>query len=496
MKKDDDSEPNKPKPEDIQRANKISQVGSNVSQVVKTSPVESEDLDDISSLCTLHEELSEYLQKAESNVYGNAYDLYPGVETIYYDFTAERQNLYATNLVESTAHYVKGCLGAGLLGIHEGYMYGGLWASLGATVILGFLVPYCTYMLIRSAQSMYGRLRVPRLSYADLAEAAVATGPLIFFRRHSKACRYFVELLLFIEFNGTCCIFEIMIANTLKQVLEIISQTAKDLNLDISIYIIIITIPLILLCLIRSLKYLAPFSLVADLFIGTCVITSLYYSLSVAASLSNVPAWKSVHGFLRFCGVCIYSIDGIGVSLPIENNMRRPQYFNVVLQCGTAIVVPLVAMVGFFGYWAWGEQCRTPITIHMPSENIPIIMQFLLTASLGVTFAVHFWVPFRVIWHYISRICKRRKNILERIFRAAHVMLLSCLAIAFPNLIKWMSFLGNFFMGLVVFILPAFIDSMVSWNQPLVHTRLRLLKNLLIMSIGVTLCGGAIYSYD
>ncbi|XP_045532608.1 proton-coupled amino acid transporter-like protein pathetic isoform X5 [Pieris brassicae] len=407
MKKDDDSEPNKPKSEDIRGTNKISLVGSNVSQVVKTSPVESEDLDDISSLCTLHEELSEYLQKAETNVYGNAYDLYPGVETIYYDFTAERQNLYATNLVESTAHYVKGCLGAGLLGIHEGYMYGGLWASLGATVILGFLVPYCTYMLIRSAQSMYGRLRVPRLSYADLAEAAVATGPLIFFRRHSKAC-----------------------------------------------------------------------------------------SISVAASLSNVPAWKSVHGFLRFCGVCIYSIDGIGVSLPIENNMRRPQYFNVVLQCGTAIVVPLVAMVGFFGYWAWGEQCRTPITIHMPPENIPIIMQFLLTASLGVTFAVHFWVPFRVIWHYISRQCKRRKNIWERIFRGVHVMLLSCLAIAFPNLSKWMSFLGNFFMGLVVFILPAFIDSMVSWNQPLVHTRLRLLKNLLIMSLGVTLCGGAIYSYD
>ncbi|CAH4037521.1 unnamed protein product [Pieris brassicae] len=191
---------------------------------------------------------------------------------------------------------------------------------------------------------------------------------------------------------------------------------------------------------------------------ATCVITSMYYSISVAASLSNVPAWKSVHGFLRFCGVCIYSIDGIGVSLPIENNMRRPQYFNVVLQCGTAIVVPLVAMVGFFGYWAWGEQCRTPITIHMPPE--------------------------------------KRKNIWERIFRGVHVMLLSCLAIAFPNLSKWMSFLGNFFMGLVVFILPAFIDSMVSWNQPLVHTRLRLLKNLLIMSLGVTLCGGAIYSYD
>ncbi|CAK1549217.1 unnamed protein product [Leptosia nina] len=212
------------------------------------------------------------------------------------------------NLVESTAHYVKGCLGAGLLGIHEGFMYGGLWASLGATAFLGFLVPYCTY------------------------------------------------------------------------VLEAVSPTIKNSNLDISIYIIIITIPLVSLCLIRSLKYLAPFSLIADLFIAICVITSLYYSISVVQSIRNVPSWKSIHGLLRFCGVCIYSIDGIGVSLPIENNMRRPQYFDVVLQCGMAIVIPLVAMVGFFGYWAWGEHCRTPITIHMPPERLRLLKNLSIIA--------------------------------------------------------------------------------------------------------------------
>ncbi|CAG4974967.1 unnamed protein product [Colias eurytheme] len=423
--------------------------------------------DDISSLCTLHEELTGYLQRVEST----AYELYPGVETIDYDFTAERQNLYATNLVESTAHLIKGCLGAGILGIHEGYMYGGLWASFFATLVIGILVPYCTYMLINSAQQMYSRLRVARLSYADLAEAAVATGPWLFFRRYSKTFRYFVELLLFMEFNGTCCVFEIMAANTLKQSLEAVSSHMKSLNLDISIYIMMISIPLILLCLIRSIKYLAPFSLIADLFTAVCVITTMYYSISIAKDIHKVPAWKSIHGLLRFCGVCIYSIDGSGVSLPIENNMRRPQYFNVVLQCGMAVVVTFVTIVGFFGYWAWGEQCRTPITIHMPLDTVPIIMQFLLTASLGVTFAVHFWVPFRVIWHYISKRYRRRRNFWERFFRGVHVILLSCLSVAFPNLSKWMIFIGNFFMGFVVFILPAFIDTLVSWKQPSINNK-------------------------
>ncbi|CAH0718487.1 unnamed protein product, partial [Brenthis ino] len=142
--------------------------------------------DDISSICNLEFELCEYLERSTSNAY---HELYPGVEMINYDFIAERQSLYSTNLLESTAHLVKGCLGAGILGMHEAYMYGGIWTSLGVTAAIGFLVPYCMLTLVQSAQTMYIRLRVPRLSYPDLAEVAMATGPVKLCRRFSKAFR-------------------------------------------------------------------------------------------------------------------------------------------------------------------------------------------------------------------------------------------------------------------------------------------------------------------
>ncbi|CAH2209565.1 jg26292, partial [Pararge aegeria aegeria] len=48
--------------------------------------------DDISSMCNLEFELNQYLEKEGST----AYNVYPGVEMIDYDFTAERQNLYST----------------------------------------------------------------------------------------------------------------------------------------------------------------------------------------------------------------------------------------------------------------------------------------------------------------------------------------------------------------------------------------------------------------
>ncbi|CAH1642172.1 unnamed protein product [Spodoptera littoralis] len=81
------------------------------------------------------------------------------------------------NLVEATAHLIKGSVGAGVLTMHEAYMIGGMWTSMAAT------------MLIRSAQKMYRRLRISKLSYPDLAEAAAATAPWARVRRYSKVFR-------------------------------------------------------------------------------------------------------------------------------------------------------------------------------------------------------------------------------------------------------------------------------------------------------------------
>ncbi|CAG9572915.1 unnamed protein product [Danaus chrysippus] len=292
--------------------------------------------DDLRSLCNLELELTEYFDRSESRTY---HELYPGAEMINYDFTAERQNIYSTNLIESIAHLIKGCLGAGLLGMHEAFKYGGLWTSLAVTLIIGYVITYCMIMLVSSAQTMYGRLRVPRLSYPDLAEVALATGPFKISRRASKIFR-----------------------------------------------------------------------------------------ISAAASLSDLPAWNDVQGFFRLMGICIFSINGIGVTLPVENNMRKPKYFKTVLLWAMPIVISFNAAIGFFGYWAWGEKCKSPFTIHMPSNT--------------------------------------KKGIWERMYRCIHVLVLSGFCVALPDMMTWMTFIGNVFTAFLLFIFPAFIEILVMWREP------------------------------
>ncbi|GBP88778.1 hypothetical protein EVAR_100700_1 [Eumeta japonica] len=71
-----------------------------------------------------------------------------------FDFVAARQIPKPTNVLESTGHLVKGCLGGGILGIHEAYMKAGLWTSFVFTLIFGVYITYCVHeRALRASES-------------------------------------------------------------------------------------------------------------------------------------------------------------------------------------------------------------------------------------------------------------------------------------------------------------------------------------------------------
>jgi amino acid permease len=80
--------------------------------------------------------------------------------------------------------------------------------------------------------------------------------------------RYCVDITITIDLFGSCCVYQVVIARSIKQLVERTDTISDSGHPSIRIYIIALLIPCILLCMIRTLKYLAPFSLVADFFIG------------------------------------------------------------------------------------------------------------------------------------------------------------------------------------------------------------------------------------
>ncbi|KAI8433749.1 hypothetical protein MSG28_015728 [Choristoneura fumiferana] len=391
-----------------------------------------------------------------------------------YDFVAERSIKKPTNVLETFGHLIKGCLGGGILGIHEAYMKCGLWTSLVLTIIFGFYITYCVHILVKSAQVLYRRLHLTTMSYPDVAEASLEIGPFPKLRKYSKWFRYAVDLAICIDLFGACCVYQIIIAKTIQQVAE---GNEDDVN-RLRLYVLVLLVPILLLCMITTLKYLAPFTLLADVFIVVCVVATVYYSMRDAPPISSVPGWKDAIGLFEFSGIVIFSMEGIGVSLPIENNMKDPLKFPKVLCASMCVVVSFLILVGFFGYWGFGERSRSPVTLNFPIDSIfPLILKCLMGFMIFITFALNFWAPFNLVWHYVSKKHDPKKHWLwERVYRATFI-------------------LGAFCLSNMGFIFPAIIELLVVWEDPgLGKYKWRLWKNIIVLLIGVLFFFAGTYS--
>nr|XP_034837708.1 proton-coupled amino acid transporter-like protein CG1139 [Maniola hyperantus] len=407
-----------------------------------------------------------------------------------YDFTSARPAKKKTTVVETIGHIAKTCLGGGVVAIHESYKMCGLWSSFFLTIVFGFCISYAMYMIAHSAQRMYGRVQVPAMSYPDLAEATLEVGPFTTMKKYSKTFRYLVDFTICFNLFGSCCVYQIMIARTIKQLVEGTNEVTLGGNPPLRVYILLLVIPCVAIAMITSLKYLAPFSIVADIIIFTVACATVYYSIrSSPPSPLDMPAFKTVTGLFEFMGVCIFSMEGLGAVMAIENNMKEPKKMGLALLGGMSIVVSIVLTIGFFGYWGFGEESKSPVTINFPLEPFPIALKCLFAVMIYVTYALNFWFPFDLMWFYIKKRYDPQKFWLwERVYRAVFICGITIIATTFPNVSKFLGVLGSFCISNMGFVYPAFIELCLDWTDPgLGPGKWRLWRFIVIITFGLTL---------
>ena len=93
----------------------------------------------------------------------------------------------------------------------------------------------------------------------------------------------------------------------------------------------IILLPMLVLVSIRNLKYLSPVSMLANLlqFVGLGII--FYYLLQDIPPISERKLFSSWGQLPLYFGTAIYAFEGIGIVLPLENEMKTPGDMKVVL---------------------------------------------------------------------------------------------------------------------------------------------------------------------
>ena len=142
---------------------------------------------------------------------------------------------------------------------------------------------------------------------------------------------------------------------------------------------IAIFVPLVIVASwIRNLDELANLSTVANMCILFSLIVILYDELDqfITSTPDNKAAVRTGDVELAlyktlplFFGSVAFAFEGIGVVLPLENKMHRPQHAIRVVLLGMTMVTSLYVVFGVIGYLTYGSEIAASITLNLKSEN-------------------------------------------------------------------------------------------------------------------------------
>lgn len=267
--------------------------------------------------------------------------------------------------MDTLIHLLKGSLGSGILAMPLAFSHAGLFLGLACTFAIGAICTYCVHILVKSAHELCRRTRVPSLGFAEVAEAAFLAGPKSF-HPWAKFAKAMINLFLVIDLLGCCCVYVVFVSKNIKQIVDPVYE------LDERVYMAALLPLLICTNLIRNLKYLSPLSMIANVLVATGIGITFYYIFTDIPSVDTRPPVAGLATLPGFFGTAIFALEGIGVVMPLENNMKTPAHFigcPGVLNTGMAFVVFLYASTGFFGYLKYGDATKVgSITLNLPNE--------------------------------------------------------------------------------------------------------------------------------
>jgi proton-coupled amino acid transporter len=221
--------------------------------------------------------------------------------------------------------------------------------------------------------------------------------------------------------------------------------------------IIYACVPLLsLLVQFRNMKTLSPFSLIADVanVLGfSCV---LFQDFEYYTHDDNIEL-VDFRGLIYVTSVCIYSLEGVGLILPLESSCADREGFPRLLKRTITGITILMAVFGTCGYVAFGNQTISPISLNLKGESASFV-QVALCLALYLTYPIMMFPVSDVLENLILSDSNKppRRFCPSRTVRVIIVLVTATIAYILPNFGKFLELVGASICTLLGFILPCF----------------------------------------
>ncbi|XP_034077621.1 proton-coupled amino acid transporter 1 isoform X3 [Gymnodraco acuticeps] len=221
--------------------------------------------------------------------------------------------------------------------------------------------------------------------------------------------------------------------------------------------------------------------------LGFCCVYFVFLSDNIKQNIQypiDLPKVGRLKDYPLFFGTAIFAFEGIGVVLPLENKMNRPQSFIPVLYLGMGIVTFLYVTLGTIGYLCFGDTIGGSITLNLPNCWTYQGVKLLYSFGIFITFALQFYVPAEIlIPPVLARVSVRWERPVDMLLRTVLVLFTCALAILIPELDLVISLVGSVSSSFLALIFPPILQIITFHTEGL--SPLVTIKNAAISLIGL-----------
>ncbi|KAI9521287.1 hypothetical protein NQZ68_007601 [Dissostichus eleginoides] len=400
-----------------------------------------------------------------------------------------------TSFCQTLIHLLKGNIGTGLLGLPLAVKNAGLVLGPISLLCMGVIAIHCMTVLVKCSHYLSMKVNRASLTYGEAMQYGMEN--VAWLRRHSQWGKVTVNVFLIITQLGFCCVYFVFLSDNIKQVVEAANTTTFNCHMnytnqtqvlvpsfDSRLYMLCFLPAVVLLVFVPDLKYLAPLSLVANIVMTASLILIYFYSLTNIQYPIDLPKVGRLKDYPLFFGTAIFAFEGIGVVLPLENKMNRPQSFIPVLYLGMGIVTFLYITLGTIGYLCFGDTIGGSITLNLPNCWTYQGVKLLYCFGIFITFALQFYVPAEIlIPPVLARVSVRWERPVDMLLRTVLVLFTCALAILIPELDLVISLVGSVSSSFLALIFPPILQIITFHTEGL--SPLVTIKNAAISLIGL-----------
>ncbi|XP_055684355.1 proton-coupled amino acid transporter-like protein CG1139 [Lutzomyia longipalpis] len=387
--------------------------------------------------------------------------------------------------VAAFVHILKGTIGTGILAMPNAIKNSGYIMGPIVIIPISVLVVACVHMIMDARYNICKKHRTPNMTYSESIRNCLKEGP-PFAKSVSGASGHVANVIFFFAQMGTCVAYVAFIAESLKKILD-----HEEIYIDVRIYMFIIGFPLTLINLIRDLKRLAPFSMIANAFIIAGIAFILFYVFRDGLSGEDREMVSKPAGWPLYLGTVFFAFQSLGVVIPVEYKMKEPKKFSGlcgIMNTAFILIASLYTFFGICGYIKYGSASKGSITLNLPQDEMfATVISVLYVLSIFLSHPLQANFPLEIAINYakdhISEESPKFRTV-ECIIRIAFVWLSVVFAIAIPNLGLIISISGAFSTSLTAFIIPAIMEMCLKYGEYGFKCNYYLFRDIFVIIIG------------